>query len=93
MESSRQKKEVLMRLKRIEGQLRGVQRMVEQGISCSDVLTQMAAATAAMKKAGMAIVEGYMDECLEKSRQETASKRTETLREFQKAMARYMDWA
>ena len=41
-----------MRLRRIEGQVRGIQQMVENGVPCADILTQVAAATAAMKKSG-----------------------------------------
>ncbi len=49
MERDRQKKEVLLRLKRIEGQVRGLQRMVEEETPCADILTQVSAVTAAMK--------------------------------------------
>ena len=44
------RKNVLNRLRRIEGQIRGLERMVEQEAPCADVLTQLHAATAAMKK-------------------------------------------
>ncbi|MGQ9648470.1 MAG: metal-sensitive transcriptional regulator, partial [Thermodesulfobacteriota bacterium] len=43
MEIERQKRDVLMRLRRIEGQLRGIQRMVEEGVPCPEILTQIAA--------------------------------------------------
>ena len=56
------KQDVLMRLRRIEGQIRGLQKMVEGGAACEEVLTQVAAATSAMKKAGLVMVQGYMDE-------------------------------
>jgi CsoR family transcriptional regulator, copper-sensing transcriptional repressor len=87
------KKDVLLRLKRIEGQVRGLQRMVEEGVPCSEILTQVAAATAAIKKVGMVMVETYMDECLNKSQGETRSKGAEVMKDFQKALSRYMDWA
>jgi DNA-binding FrmR family transcriptional regulator len=93
MERERQKKDVLLRLKKIEGQLRGLQRMVEEGVSCQDILTQVAAATAALKKAGMVIVQTYMEECLDKSKKGSMAKRGETLRDFQRAFSRYIDWA
>jgi DNA-binding FrmR family transcriptional regulator len=88
----RQKKDVLMRLRRIEGQLRGIQRMVEGGVSCPEILTQVAAATAALKKVGMVIVHTYMEECLEKTQKEFGSKQGETLRDFKKVMSQYIDW-
>jgi len=93
MDSERQKKDVLLRLRRIEGQLRGLQRMVGKGIPCSDILTQVAAATAAIKKVGMVIVQTYMEECLEKNQEEPGTKGSENLKDLQKAISRYIDWA
>jgi copper ion binding protein len=89
----RQKKDVLIRLRRIEGQLRGIQRMVEEGVSCPEILTQVAAATAALKKASMTIIQTYMEECLSKSKEDRGMKREDAIRDFQKAIARYIDWA
>jgi DNA-binding FrmR family transcriptional regulator len=89
----RQKKEVLMRLRRIEGQLRGIQRMVEEGAPCPDILTQVAAATSAMKRAGMVMVQTYMEECLDRSQKEKGLSQRETLKDFQKAISRYIDWS
>ena len=93
MDSERQKKDVLLRLRRIEGQLRGLQRMVGKGIPCSDILTQVAAVTSAIKKVGTVIVQSYMEECLEKTHKGPSVKQGETLRDFQKAISRYIDWA
>ena len=93
MEMERQKKDVLLRLRRIEGQLRGLQRMVEEEAPCPEIMTQVAAATAAIKKVGMVIVQTYLEECLNKAREEPVSNRGETLKDFQKAMSRYIDWA
>ena len=89
----REKKDVLLRLRRIEGQLRGLQRMVEEGVPCADILTQVAAVTAAIKKVGMVVVKTYMEECLDKNKKESGVKREEALKDFQKAVARYIDWA
>jgi DNA-binding FrmR family transcriptional regulator len=88
-----EKKEVLLRLRRIEGQIRGLQRMVEEGVPCTDVLTQVAAATAAMKKVGTVIVKTYMEECLDKTQKRAGVKREDALKDFQKAVSRYIDWA
>jgi DNA-binding FrmR family transcriptional regulator len=93
MEKEGQKKEVLQRLRRIEGQLRGIQRMIEEGVPCPDILTQVAAATAALKKASMTIIQTYMEECLAKSKEERGMKREDAMKDFQKAIARYIDWA
>jgi len=88
-----QKKDVLLRLKRIEGQVRGLQKMVGNGAPCADVLIQAAAVTAAMKKVGMVAVQTYMEECFEKSRKGAGTKKTEVLRDLEKAISQYIDWA
>jgi DNA-binding FrmR family transcriptional regulator len=88
-----EKKDVLLRLRRIEGQLRGLQRMVEEEVPCADILTQVAAVTAATKKVGMVVVKTYMEECLDKTRRQPGAKRGEDLKDFQKAVSRYIDWA
>ena len=88
-----EKKEVLLRLRRIEGQLRGLQRMVKEEIPCADIMTQVAAVTAAIKRVGMVVVKTYMEECLNKTQKEPRIKQREALKEFQKAISRYIDWA
>ena len=93
MDRDRQKKDVLMRLKRIEGQLRGLQRMVEAEVPCPEIMTQVAAATAAMKKVGIVIVHTYMEECMNKTQKEPEAKKGEALRDLQRAIAQYIDWA
>jgi DNA-binding FrmR family transcriptional regulator len=93
MKAEPQKKEILIRLKRIEGQVRGLQKMVEREAACADVLVQVAAVTAAVKRVGRAVVQASMEECLEKSEKETGAKKRESLRDLQKAISQYMDWA
>ena len=93
MDERKEKSEVLSRLKKIEGQVRGIQRMIEGGVPCADVLTQVAAVTGAMKKTGMAIVQSYLEECLSKLRKKPSDKSEEALKDFQTAISRYMDWA
>jgi len=90
---NRDKKDVLLRLRRIEGQLRGLQRMVDGGVPCADILTQVAAVTAAIKKVGIVMVKTYMEECVDKTQKESGGKRKEALIDFQKAVSRYIDWA
>jgi DNA-binding FrmR family transcriptional regulator len=92
METEQQKKDILLRLKRIEGQIRGLQRMVEEEIPCPDILTQVAAATSAIKKVGTVIIQTYMEECLEKTLKEPQVKKEGILKDFQKAISRYIDW-
>lgn len=54
----------LKRLRRIEGQIRGLQRMVERGEYCIDVLTQVAAATKALQSFALALLEEHMATCV-----------------------------
>lgn len=55
---------VLNRLKRAQGQLAGVQRMLEEGRDCADVVTQLAAVSRALDKAGFAIIASGLTQCL-----------------------------
>ena len=89
MRKSALKKEILLRLRRIEGQIRGIQKMVESDLPCVDILTQVAAATAAIKGVGKIAVQTYMAKCLE----ERPEKKKETLRDLQKVISQYIDWA
>lgn len=59
------KEAVLRRLRRVEGQVRGVIRMVEEDKGCEDILTQVAAARSAMDRVGIRILTHRMRECLE----------------------------
>jgi DNA-binding FrmR family transcriptional regulator len=56
--------DVLHRLSRAEGQLRGVQRLLEEGASCKDVVTQLTAAQAALHRAGLRLMAAGMRYCL-----------------------------
>ncbi|MFA5524165.1 MAG: metal-sensitive transcriptional regulator [Tissierellales bacterium] len=55
---------VLKRLRRIEGQIKGIQRMVNEEKYCGDILIQVAAARAALNKVGGIILESHMKDCL-----------------------------
>lgn len=55
---------VINRIKRAQGQLAGVVRMLEEGRDCEDVVTQLAAVSKALDRAGFAIVAHGMEQCL-----------------------------
>ena len=55
---------VLKRLRNIEGQVRGLQRMVEEDQYCIDILTQIAAARSALSSAGMKVLRRHIDTCI-----------------------------
>lgn len=56
-------KPVINRLRRAQGQLGGVLRMLEEGKDCSDVVTQLAAVSRALDKAGFAIIASGLEQC------------------------------
>ena len=56
--------EVLPRLRRIEGQVRGIQRMVEENRDCRDVVVQLAAVKASIASLNTLVAETYAQECL-----------------------------
>ena len=55
---------ILKRLKRIEGQIRGIGGMVERHESCEDVLIQISAAKTALHKTGQIVLEGHLHHCI-----------------------------
>ena len=55
---------VINRIKRAQGQLAGVLRMIEDGRDCEDVVTQLAAVSRALDRAGFAIVASGLRQCL-----------------------------
>jgi len=61
------RKAMLNRLKRVEGQLRGIQRMIIEDKPCYDILLQLSAARKAMQNACIAILKNYMKRCIEES--------------------------
>lgn len=56
--------QVLDRLARAEGQIRGIRKMIEGDRDCEAILTQLLAARTALERAAEQIVGGYIDECL-----------------------------
>jgi DNA-binding FrmR family transcriptional regulator len=61
---SHERKAILSRLRRIEGQVRGLERMVEDDRYCIDVLTQIAATTTALEAVGLRILEDHTRHCV-----------------------------
>lgn len=55
---------VSKRLKKIEGQIRGIQKMVEEDKPCEDILVQIGAAKSALHKTGQIILEGHLQHCV-----------------------------
>ena len=58
------KDDLLKRLRRVEGQVRGLQRMVEEDVYCIDVLTQVSAATSALQSVALGLLDGHLHHCV-----------------------------
>jgi CsoR family transcriptional regulator, copper-sensing transcriptional repressor len=61
------KKDLQDRLRRIEGQVRGLQRMVEEDTYCIDILTQLNSVNAALKAVGMGLLDAHVRHCVRES--------------------------
>lgn len=62
-----QSDELLARLRRIEGQMRGLQHMIEEDRGCEEIMVQFAATRAAFHKACLSFIDMQLDRCLEES--------------------------
>lgn len=76
------------RLKRIEGQVRGIERMVEEERYCIDILTQISASQAALRKVALRLLEQHAAHCVIGS--DDPEVRTERTDEMMAAVARLM---
>ena len=82
------KDEYLKRLRRIEGQVRGLQRMVEEEKYCIDILTQVSAATSALQSVALGLLEEHMSHCVVQAAAAGGSEADEKVREATEAIAR-----
>jgi len=80
--------DVIKRLARIEGHLRGVRRMVEEDKSCPEVLLQLAAVRAALDKVGRIVFEDHVETCVSKAIKEGAGE--SAVAELKEALARFL---
>lgn len=62
--TSEEKQKIINRLKRAEGQIRGLQKMVEEDRYCVDILIQISAVQAALKKIGFSVLERHTKSCV-----------------------------
>jgi DNA-binding FrmR family transcriptional regulator len=82
------KEEILKRLRRAEGQVRGIQRMVEEDTYCIDVLTQVSAATKALETVALSLLEDHLGHCVAEATAEGGAVADEKIREATAAVAR-----
>ena len=63
-EATTETEAILARLRRIEGQIRGIHRMLAEGRMCEDVLTQLMAARSSLDQVGLLIMDHHIEHCL-----------------------------
>jgi CsoR family transcriptional regulator, copper-sensing transcriptional repressor len=76
---SKDKEAILKRLRRLEGQVRGVQGMVEDDRYCIDVITQITAVQAALDKVALELLDDHTEHCVLGAPAESRDERTEEL--------------
>jgi len=83
------KDDYLRRLRRIEGQVRGLQRMIDEDTYCIDVLTQLSAATAALEGVAVGLLDEHVRHCVaDAARNDDPAAADEMVTEATKAIAR-----
>ena len=81
------KEDILKRLRRIEGQVKGIQKMIEEEKYCADILTQVSAVRAAMNRVGSLIIEKHSMKCIQnvvssEDKDKAISELTKTMQSF-----------
>jgi CsoR family transcriptional regulator, copper-sensing transcriptional repressor len=82
------KEQYLTRLRRIEGQVRGLQRMVEDDKYCIDILTQVSAATKALQSVALGLLDDHLAHCVAEAAAEGGDTAAEKVRDASDAIAR-----
>ena len=82
------KDDYLKRLRRIEGQARGLQKMVEDEKYCIDILTQVSAMTKALQSVALGLLDEHLSHCVVQAAQSGGPEADEKIREASEAIAR-----
>jgi DNA-binding FrmR family transcriptional regulator len=82
------KDDLLKRLRRAEGQVRGIARMVEDDTYCIDVLTQISAATKALERVALSLLDDHLSHCVAEAAAEGGEVAEKKIREASEAIAR-----
>jgi CsoR family transcriptional regulator, copper-sensing transcriptional repressor len=82
------KDQYLKRLRRIEGQVRGLQRMVDDDKYCIDILTQVSAVTRALQAVALGLLDEHMGHCVAQAAAEGGETAADKIREASDAIAR-----
>ncbi|MEO7015783.1 MAG: metal-sensitive transcriptional regulator [Leifsonia sp.] len=76
------------RLRRVEGQVRGIARMVDEDVYCIDVLTQISAATKALETIGLSLLDDHLTHCVAEASAQGGQMAQDKIREASAAIAR-----
>ncbi len=87
---SNSKNDVLLRLRRIEGQVRGLQRLVDEDTWCIDVLTQISSVTKALQSVGVGLLDDHIRHCVSEAVQEGGREGDERIEEVVVAIQRLL---
>jgi len=87
--SDEERRDVLKRLARIEGQVRGIQRMVEDDKYCVDILTQISAVTTALDRVGLKILDSHVHGCVRDAMLSGGKEATAKTEELLEAVERF----
>ncbi len=85
---SQTKAKALGRLRRIEGQVQGIQRMVEEDKYCIDILTQVSAMTKALQSVALGLLDEHLSHCVVQAAATGGPEADEKIREASEAIAR-----
>ena len=84
------KEKILARLRRIEGQVRGLQRMVEEEAYCVDILTQIGSVVSASEKVGAILLKDHVEHCVRESIEKGGLEADEKIEELTTAVERFL---
>ncbi len=85
---SEHKEDHLKRLRRIEGQVRGISRMIDEDQYCIDVLTQLSAVTRALQSVALGLLDEHLSHCVVAAARAGGAEQETKLREASEAIAR-----
>ncbi len=84
------REDIIKRFRRIEGQIKGIQRMIEEEKDCMEILTQIAAVRAAINKAGSLMLEKHSMTCIEKAA--SSDDKAKAVEDLTKAFQSFIDF-
>ncbi|MGE5677426.1 MAG: metal-sensitive transcriptional regulator [Pseudomonadota bacterium] len=82
------KEDILNRMKKIEGQAKGIQRMIEEDKCCGDIMVQISAIRSAINRVGGLIMDNYIKECLKENLKKNSS--DESIEEVIETIVKYV---